>query len=95
VSRLLAGQLIRGQTNFLKMLFKFSKVYNIDRFCADHDKPVAYAMRRPEEYAHKPTPSELVVHVGINRPARAASIEIDQRQAESRTEPAGTDVGAV
>ena len=36
VSKILAGQLVRGQTNFLKMLFKFSKVYNVDRFHADH-----------------------------------------------------------
>ena len=28
--------LIRGQTNFLRMLFKFSKVYNAERFHADH-----------------------------------------------------------
>ena len=39
-----------GHDNFLKMLFKFSKVYNVDRFYSDHDKEVKYAMRRPEEY---------------------------------------------
>ena len=32
VSRILAGQLARGQTNFLQMLFKFNKAYNVDRF---------------------------------------------------------------
>jgi magnesium-protoporphyrin IX monomethyl ester (oxidative) cyclase len=72
VSKILAGQLIRGQTNFLKMLFKFSKVYNVDRFYADHDKPVQYAMRRPEEYDHKLKPAELMVHVNVNRPGKAA-----------------------
>src|SRR5262249_5560267 len=53
VAKILAGQLIRGQTNFLKMLFKFSKAYNAQRFYADHDKPVKYALRKPEEYAPK------------------------------------------
>jgi len=62
VSKILAGQLARGQTNFLKMLFKFSKVYNVDRFYQDHFNEVKYAMRRPEEYDHKLSPSELLVH---------------------------------
>src|SRR5437762_13784099 len=62
VSKILAGQLARGQTNFLKMLFKFSKVYNVDRFHADHFKDVKYAMRKPDEYGHKLKPSELLVH---------------------------------
>jgi len=62
VSKILAGQLARGQTNFLKMLFKFSKVYNADRFYQDHFKQVTYAMRRPEEYERKLKPNDLLVH---------------------------------
>src|SRR5439155_23647365 len=73
VSRILAGQLIRGQTNFLKMLFKFSKVYNVDRFYADHFRDVKYAMRRPDDYPRRLEPHELLVHVNVNprRPAPA------------------------
>jgi magnesium-protoporphyrin IX monomethyl ester (oxidative) cyclase len=63
VSKILAGQLARGQTNFLQMLFKFSKAYNVDRFYADHFKPVQYTLRRPEEYPRKQTPQDLLVHV--------------------------------
>jgi hypothetical protein len=44
------------------MLFKFSKVYNVDRFYQDHFNEVKYAMRRPEDYDHKLSPSELLVH---------------------------------
>jgi len=62
VSKILAGQLARGQTNFLKMLFKFSKVYNVDRFYQDHFNEVKYAMRRPEEYERKLKPNDLLVH---------------------------------
>jgi hopanoid C-3 methylase len=62
VSRILAGQLARGQTNFLRMLFKFSEVYNAKRQRADHDRPVRYAMRRPEHYGRIPSMREVVVH---------------------------------
>ena len=62
VSKILAGQLARGQTNFLKMLFKFSKAYNANRFYADHFKEVQYSMRRPSEYKRKVQPQELLVH---------------------------------
>ena len=36
VANLVASQLIRGKTNFLKMLFKFAGAYNVDRFYGDH-----------------------------------------------------------
>jgi hypothetical protein len=65
VSRILAGQLAHGQTNFLRMLFKFSSVYNAKRQCADHFQPVAYQMRRPEQYARIPAMREVVVHERI------------------------------
>jgi magnesium-protoporphyrin IX monomethyl ester (oxidative) cyclase len=67
VSKILVGQLMRGQTNFLKMLFKFSKVYNADRFHGDHFRQVEYAMRRPSEYPGKPQPQDLLVHLNVGR----------------------------
>jgi radical SAM superfamily enzyme YgiQ (UPF0313 family) len=67
VSKILAGQLLRGQTNFLKMLFKFSKVYNVDRFYADHSRRVDYPMRRPQDYPAKLKPQELLVHLNTGR----------------------------
>ena len=63
VSKILAGQLIRGQTNFLQMLFKFPQAYNVDRFYGDHFKDSKYALRRPSEYKKKPKVSDLLVHV--------------------------------
>src|SRR5262249_21343131 len=62
VSRLLAGQLMHGQTNFLRMLFKFKKVYNPKRQFADHKKPARYAMRLPGDYARKMKPVDLLIH---------------------------------
>ena len=65
VSKILAGQLVRGQTNFLKMLFKFSKVYNAERFHSDHARDVQYAMRRPTEYGRGVKPKDLLVHLNV------------------------------
>jgi hopanoid C-3 methylase len=72
LSRILAGQLIRGQTNFLKMLFKFSKAYNVDRFYGDHFNEVKYSMRRPSEYKRKMKPHDLLVHLPATDPKKPA-----------------------
>src|SRR3546814_11719583 len=38
---------LRGQTNFLRMLWKFNGVYNADLLIADHARPVPYEMAPP------------------------------------------------
>ncbi len=75
VSKILAGQLARGQTNFLKMLFKFSK--RVRR------RPVlrptistgrrSITLRRPGEYPGKVKVSDLLVHLKVN-PGQAAAM---------------------
>lgn len=47
-ARILGGNLARGQTNFARMLWKFNKVYNAGRQCADHLRPVSYELPRPD-----------------------------------------------
>jgi magnesium-protoporphyrin IX monomethyl ester (oxidative) cyclase len=74
VSRILAGQLARGQTNFLRMLFKFSKAYNVDKFYADHFKEVKYSMRRPSEYPKKMKPQDLLVHLPATASAKGSAV---------------------
>jgi len=44
---LAARLLLRGQTNFVRMLWKFNSVYNPARQLADHRQPVRYQMRLP------------------------------------------------
>jgi hopanoid C-3 methylase len=44
--------LAHGQTNFVKMLWKFSSVYNADRQMADHNREVRYSISLPN--AEKP-----------------------------------------
>jgi hypothetical protein len=44
----IAGRLLlRGQTNFVRSLWKFSRVYSADRQYGDHARPITYAMRPP------------------------------------------------
>lgn len=54
-------RLLRGQTNFVRMLWKFNGVYNARRQAADHRRPVRYEMSLPDysravrtAYVHAP-----------------------------------------
>src|SRR6516162_6382168 len=38
---------MRGQTNFLRMLWKFNGVYNVERQTRDHERAVNYQMKLP------------------------------------------------
>jgi hopanoid C-3 methylase HpnR len=44
---MIAGQALRGQTNFVKSLFRFNATYNPERMLADHAQPTQY--RIPEQ----------------------------------------------
>lgn len=65
-----AKLLARGQTNFVRMLWKFNSVYNPRRQIADHARPVRYEMRLPEPAA-KADPNVFYVHPPM---AKAASV---------------------
>ncbi len=57
--------LARGQTNFVRMLWKFGSIYNVERLLADHARPVLYPLRRPETTAPvvgRPSSAQLYVH---------------------------------
>jgi magnesium-protoporphyrin IX monomethyl ester (oxidative) cyclase len=57
--------LARGQTNFVRMLWKFGSVYNVARLLADHGRETRYALRLPEAGAPatgRPSPARLYVH---------------------------------
>src|SRR5213594_413269 len=58
------GLLLRGQTNFVRSIWKFSRVYNAERQYGDHQRPVTYAMRPPQAPGSaRPRPAQLYVHV--------------------------------
>ena len=66
VARLLA----HGQTNFLKMLFKFNSVYDPKLQMADHARPVRYEMSLPPEPRAKVDPNALYIHKSQGRRGR-------------------------
>jgi hopanoid C-3 methylase HpnR len=61
--------LARGQTNFVRMLWKFNDVYHPRRQFADHHRPVDYEIRLPE--ARGPVErTALYVHPPLRRTRR-------------------------
>ena len=56
-------RLLEGQTNFVKMLWKFNSVYNPKLQLADHARAVRYEMRPPAATRQaKVDPRMLYVH---------------------------------
>ena len=62
LSRILAGNLARGQTNTLKMLWKFNGIYNPRLQLADHERAVVYEMTPPPEAQHVVDAKSIYVH---------------------------------
>lgn len=56
-----ARLLARGQTNFVRMLWKFDSVYNPRRQLADHERPVRYEIALPQP-ALRTEPDVIYVH---------------------------------
>ena len=57
-----ARLLLKGQTNFARMLWKFNSVYHPELQIADHRRPVSYEMRLPTPPANgERKPSDLFV----------------------------------
>src|SRR6202041_1607907 len=69
----IAGKLaLKGQTTFIKMLWKFNSVYNPDRQLAEHAREVKYAMRPPSMHTDgRPAADKLYIH--MPKPARPAA----------------------
>jgi hopanoid C-3 methylase HpnR len=63
-----AKRLLEGQTNFVKMLWKFSSVYDPKLQLADHAQPVRYEMRPRDTHGEtKVDPRSLYVHKSVSR----------------------------
>jgi hopanoid C-3 methylase len=61
VMALAARRLLHGQTNFVKMLGKFNKVYNAQRQLADHQREVHYEIELPKSQ-QTASPEVLYIH---------------------------------
>ncbi len=74
---IVAGQLARGQTNFLTSLFHFNKVYNQASLLADHAMPVRYEVPLPSLVPNL-KPETIYVHAVRNRRDRALDGSTEQ-----------------
>ncbi|MGH8012185.1 MAG: hopanoid C-3 methylase HpnR [Candidatus Binataceae bacterium] len=74
-SKTAVSLLMRGQTNFVRMLWKFNSVYNPQRQYAEHFRDVKYSMKPPRATTEaRPKPAEMYVHQP--RPARPDIIKV-------------------
>ncbi len=69
-AKIAAGHLMRGQTNFIKMLWKFNSVYNPELQLADHRRPVVYEMTPPPEHKEKVDAKQLYILPAKGRQGR-------------------------
>jgi hopanoid C-3 methylase len=73
-----AGHLLRGQTNFVKMLWKFNSVYNPKLQLSDHQRPVKYQMALPPAAKETVNPKLLYIHHADGRRGRAIDDATEQ-----------------
>jgi hopanoid C-3 methylase HpnR len=66
-----AARLARGQTNFVRMLWKFNSVFNPQLQLADHARPVRYELPRLDPQAIGNDKRALYIHQPQGRRARA------------------------
>jgi hypothetical protein len=87
---ILAGNLARGQTNTLKMLWKFNSVYNPKLQIADHEQPVCYEMAPPPEPKDVIDPKSIYIHPPHDRRSRVLddATETFVNQSRLSAEPA-------
>jgi hopanoid C-3 methylase HpnR len=73
--------LLQGQTNFLRMLWKFRHVYNPERQYADHLRKATYTLNPPQEHGiARPRSSALYVHMPRGGQRRSSGTTEQQRQ---------------
>jgi hopanoid C-3 methylase HpnR len=81
---ILANNLARGQTNTLKMLWKFNQVYNPALQLADHRREVCYEMAPPPMRTESIDPHALYVLPSRGRHGRSIDDETEQFVDETR-----------
>jgi hopanoid C-3 methylase HpnR len=78
--------LARGQTNFLRSVFKLNSVYDPKLLMADHTRPVTYEI--PAQPQHRDSPAhlrrELYIHVPRGRAGRAIDAATERFVDETR-----------
>lgn len=73
-----AARLLRGQTNFVKMLWKFNSVYNPELQIADHNQPVKYEISMPPARSENFDRKTMYIHAAHGRAARQIDNSMEQ-----------------
>ena len=76
--------LLRGQTNFVKSLFKLNSVYRTDLLLNDHARPSDYEIPLPPPADNKAAGRALYVHAPRGRAGRAIDAATEQFVDETR-----------
>jgi len=86
-ARIALGHLMRGQTNFLKMLWKFNSVYNPHLQMADHWMPVKYEIEPPPPARESVDQRKLFIHGRKNTVHRSLDRATERFVVETREAP--------
>ncbi len=74
LARELAQNLVRGQTNFMRGIMNYGKVYNVEKMLADHARPVDYELpvaAGPQTNIVAAKPHQLYIHGQRGRAGRS------------------------
>jgi len=81
----IAGHLMRGQTNFVRSLFLLDRVYRPELLLADHALPVTYQIPLPRPAAAGRSPArQLYIHPPRGRKGRAIDAATERFVEETR-----------
>jgi hypothetical protein len=75
---------LRGQTNFIKMLWKFQSVYDPKLQFSDHRQPIQYEMTLPPAPQEKVNPKILYILQSKGRQGRAIDDSTERFVDETR-----------
>jgi hopanoid C-3 methylase len=81
----LARNLVRGQTNFMRGIMNYNKVYNAEKMLADHAKPVHYELPLPPRSdGQLAKASQLYIHAPRGRAGRSIDDSTERFVEETR-----------
>jgi hypothetical protein len=83
-AKLAGGLLLRGQTNFVKSMFKMNSVYRPELLLADHARPVGYQIPLPPDSDEKASGRALYIHAPRGRAGRAIDAATERFVEETR-----------